>query len=157
MNKTDDIIKHIKVNIAQYLGETTYLKAKGWSMKPLIHTDDLLIIHKCEKKIGRGEIVIYRRSDDIAWIAHRVINRYQTRDGFIYVLKGDSSPFVDCLFAKPSDIIGIVKEIHHTTGKITRSTSAKYIILKKILPLIPLISIWLYQIKPFIHIKRKRG
>lgn len=151
MNKKNDILVHLINNVLTTFGNTICIKASGWSMQPVIFTDDKLIVMTKYSKLQCGDIVLYRRKVDFALVAHRIIKRYDTRDGNVYILKGDASPFVDSSLVVEKDIIGIVFEVHRPNGEIIKLNTIKYMILKKILPKVPLYSMWTYKIKPWLQ------
>ncbi len=151
MNEKNDILMHLIKNVLTTFENTICIKASGWSMQPVIFTNDKLIVMTKYSKLQCGDIVSYRRKVDFALVAHRIIKRYGTREGNVYILKGDASPFVDNGLVAEKYIIGVVIEVHRLNGRIIKLNTIKYRILKKILPRFPLYSMWTYKINPWVQ------
>lgn len=71
-------------------------KGKSWlpvltaSMAPLIRPgDQVLVSEAAAEQVHRGDIVVFRRGDDL--IVHRVIKKWQTADGICFNEKADTA------------------------------------------------------------------
>jgi signal peptidase I len=74
--------------------ELYFRKGRRWlpvltnSMEPLIRPGDKVLVSKIEPaEIRRGDIIVFRRGDDL--IVHRVLKKWQTADGLRFGEKGD--------------------------------------------------------------------
>ncbi len=78
---------------------------RGISMKPLMHTGDLVIINPLDTEPRIGQVVVY--VNDIGeYVIHRVVAKIRCSNGeTLYVTKGDNDPLID-----PEDI-AVLKSI----------------------------------------------
>lgn len=127
----------IDTELADCLWMDLYLKkGSGWlvvqtdSMSPLIQPGDQVLISKVTaEQISRGDIIVFRRNENL--YVHRVIKQRQTRAGIQFIEKGDNT-HVYGLFSNDS-IVGRVTAVkgkhiyglNSTTGRfISRALSA---------------------------------
>lgn len=94
--------------------------ARGFSMHPFIHDNDVLTIEPIKyKQPSRGDVVAFAQPETGRLVIHRIIGR--TDDGWL--IKGDNCPKPDGIVATEK-IIGLVcrverqgKEVHLGIGK----------------------------------------
>ena len=65
------------------------LPTSGKSMSPFLTTNNKVELIKYDtEKLRNGDIIIYKNSDK--FIAHRLVRKIKTGDGYLFVTKGDS-------------------------------------------------------------------
>ncbi len=82
-------------------GSTRYVVTHGISMKPLLHTDDLVLVRPASQ-YRVGEVVAYHSTLLHTVVLHRIIRI----DGSHYVFKGDNNDFIDPTQPTRSLLIG---------------------------------------------------
>src|SRR5579875_1517807 len=82
-------------------GSTRYVVTHGVSMKPLLHTGDLVLVRPADR-YRVGQVVAYRSTVLHTVVLHRIIHI----DGSHYVFKGDNNSFIDPTRPTRSQLIG---------------------------------------------------
>ena len=101
----------ISVLVYFYSGYFRYyaIAVASGSMSPKILKGDIVIVDQKQKKekINIGDVLAYRRNEVI--VVHRVVNRIEYGDSYIYYTKGDANNNVDGIVIEEDMTIGVVK------------------------------------------------
>ena len=101
--------------------KTFTIPITGTSMRPLLIAGrDTVTLKKCENKLKKGDLPLYRRQDG-AFVLHRVVGFTENGD---YIMCGDNQ-FLKEKGITHSQIIGVVTEITRN-GKTFSVDSKKY-------------------------------
>lgn len=101
--------------------KTFTIPITGTSMRPLLIAGrDTVTLKKCENKLKKGDLPLYRRQDG-AFVLHRVVGFTENGD---YIMCGDNQ-FLKEMGITQSQIVGVVTEITRN-GKTFSVDSKKY-------------------------------
>lgn len=95
------------------MGRQPRMRMVTGSMRPLIREGDQLYIELQPKIIQLGDILIYRHRGQ--FIAHRLVDIRQSREGEQFILKGDATPRFDAPLPRER-IIGRVAYVEGVLG-----------------------------------------
>ncbi|MDK6028417.1 signal peptidase I [Ignisphaera sp. 4213-co] len=81
-------------NIAYYVWkQITIAVVEGYSMNPLLHDGDIVLILPANK-INLGDIIVFK-NDYNEYVIHRVVGIINCSGKNLYITKGDNNQFID--------------------------------------------------------------
>ena len=97
-----------------------FLVVQGGSMRPALHSGDLLIVRPCSAGVRPGDVINYQPRTGSASVTHRVVRVRTEGEGLRLVTKGDANRRPDEIVVRGSSVRGTVVAVLPRVGTVAR-------------------------------------